>query len=469
LISTLANQYPKSIVCDCKIRLKRESAVCFEAVWISRLTTTMNKSSLDGDVLFAVPKKGRIYNKVVKMLEETGLEYARSPRLDFAKCKTFPNTTILFLPCSDIPQYLDRGNVDIGITGEDMIAESNADVQLELELGFGKCRLCVLGPKGKYRSIQQLHGCTIGTSFPHATKKYFSQHGIDVRVQDISGSVEIACPLGLADAVVDLVETGTTMRAAGLEVVDTIMPTQMVLVSNKHSRHKDTIAQIRRRFEGFSIANDWVLVSYNLPKHLLSQASQITPGMSSPSVVSLEKEGWVALSAMVRRKGYSNVIDRLSHLGATGIFVTELKHYRPGINAKTTAVRKSPSNLSVSTAVGHKPASPLQDPSRFTSSPGRSSGGGSSSLFQDAQQQAPRSPTRSPKAISPNHHSISHVTFGDAHGSSRSTPRTTQQEAALSSNAFANGSNQNAGNFITKRPSTRVQEPPGGKSTFLFG
>jgi ATP phosphoribosyltransferase len=290
----------------------------------------MNESALGGDVLIAVPKKGRVYDSVVAMLKDTGLEYNRSPRLDFAKCKTFPNTTILFLPCSDIPQYLDRGNVDIGITGQDMIAESNASVKTELALGFGQCSLCVLGPAGKFRSVRELQGATIGTSFPNVTKRFFGSQGIDVRIQVISGSVEIACPLGLADAVVDLVETGTTMRAAGLEVVDTIFKTEMVLASNTHSRHKEEISQIVRRIEGYSIARDWVLMTYNLPKHLVPEATLITPGMSSPSVVNLDCEGMVALSAMVPRQGSANKIDQLSAMGATGIFVTELKHYRPG-------------------------------------------------------------------------------------------------------------------------------------------
>ena len=446
-------------------------------------TRTMDRNSLNGDVLFAVPKKGRVYETIVEILKETGLEYSRSPRLDFAKCKTFPNTTILFLPCKDIPQYLDRGNVDIGITGEDMIAESNADIAKELELGFGKCRLCVLGPKGKFRSVRELHGKTVGTSFPVMAKRFFKSQGIDVQIQKISGSVEIACPLGLADAVVDLVETGTTMRAAGLEIVDTIMPTQMVLASNKHSRHREVIAQIVRRIEGYSIARDWVLLSYNLPKYLVAQASIITPGMDGPSVVSLDHEDMVALSAMVRRKGSANKIDELSQLGATGIFVTELKHYRPGLKCQS-ASRAQP--LKVSTKKANADAapsnveavSPLQDPSRFTSSPsarGSSSGGGQSSIAFGTNQ-ASATPDRrhgqapsSQASTSPNHHSRSHVVFGDAHGSSRNTPRSMAQEASMSSNAFASGSNQNAGNVITKRPSTRVHAPPGGKSSFLFG
>ena len=118
----------------------------------------MNSSSLGTDVLFAVPKKGRVYETIVKILKETGLEYRRSPRLDFAKCKTFPDVTILFVPCKDIPQYLDRGNVDLGITGEDMIAECGADVDVGLQLGFGNCKLCVLsgvcdplGPNPQFR------------------------------------------------------------------------------------------------------------------------------------------------------------------------------------------------------------------------------------------------------------------------------------------------------------------------------
>ena len=165
---------------------------------------------------FAIPKKGRLYEKVVEMLKGAGIDFRREPRLDIALCVGLP-ITLVFLPAADIAKYVGEGNVDIGITGQDIVQESMVEVRQIMELGFGKCKLCVQAPvKDQIKSVEQLAGKRIVTSFPDTTKVFFDKLdeklGVQTKIKFVSGSVEAACGLGLADAVVDLVETGTTMK-----------------------------------------------------------------------------------------------------------------------------------------------------------------------------------------------------------------------------------------------------------------
>jgi ATP phosphoribosyltransferase len=167
---------------------------------------------------FAIPKKGRLFDKVVEMLKGAGIEFRREPRLDVALCIGLP-ITLVFLPAADIAKYVGEGNVDIGITGIDVVEESDVVVNHVMDLGFGKCKLCVQAPvKDKILNVEDLAGKRIVTSFPDLTKKYFKQYdeqkNVTTSVKFVSGSVEAACSLGLADAVVDLVETGTTMKVS---------------------------------------------------------------------------------------------------------------------------------------------------------------------------------------------------------------------------------------------------------------
>lgn len=177
-----------------------------------------DSSVLNSNCRFAIPKKGRLFEKVVEMLKGAGIEFRREPRLDIALCVGLP-ITLVFLPAADIAKYVGEGNVDIGITGIDVVQESDVNVKQVMDLGFGKCKLCVQAPvKDKITHVSELAGKRIVTSFPDLTKKYFKQYdeekGVSTSVKFVSGSVEAACSLGLADAVVDLVETGTTMRVS---------------------------------------------------------------------------------------------------------------------------------------------------------------------------------------------------------------------------------------------------------------
>lgn len=175
-------------------------------------------SSPPENLKFAIPKKGRLHEKVVEMLNGAGIEFRREPRLDVALCKGLP-ITLIFLSASDIAKFVGDGNVDLGITGQDMVRENEVTVDFLLDLGFGKCKLSVQAPVAdKIESIDALAGKRIVTSFPNLTKAFFDEYdeklGVKTSINYVSGSVEAACGLGLADAVVDLVETGTTMRVS---------------------------------------------------------------------------------------------------------------------------------------------------------------------------------------------------------------------------------------------------------------
>uniref|UniRef100_A0A7S3PU94 ATP phosphoribosyltransferase n=1 Tax=Chaetoceros debilis TaxID=122233 RepID=A0A7S3PU94_9STRA len=289
-------------------------------------------SSPPGHCKFAIPKKGRLFKKVNELLQGSGIEYHREDRLDVAICKNLP-ITLVFLPASDIAKYVGDGNVDIGITGTDIVEESNVKVDKVMDLGFGSCKLCVQAPVlDQVTDISTLAGGRIVTSFPHLTEKFFAPmdaaKGVKTKVTEVSGSVEAACGLGLADAVVDLVETGTTMRAAGLEVVGEVLSTESILISNVNSKHEDTVKLIKRRIEGYMLAKKFVMISYNVHNDLLDAALKLTPGKKSPNITSLQNSEFKAVTSLVNNKEQNAKMDELHDLGATDILTFALSNTR---------------------------------------------------------------------------------------------------------------------------------------------
>mmetsp|Transcript_11957 Transcript_11957/g.25238 ORF Transcript_11957/g.25238 Transcript_11957/m.25238 type:complete len:292 (+) Transcript_11957:167-1042(+) len=281
--------------------------------------------------LFAVPKKGRLYEKVTDMLKGAGVEYHREARLDVAICKDLP-MTMVFLPASDIPKYVAEGNVDIGVTGIDIVEEVGLDVERVMDLGFGKCRLCVQAPvANQIKDAKELAGSRIVTSFPELTKKFFdpldAEKGVKTSIRFVSGSVEAACGLGLADAVVDLVETGTTMKAAGLEIVSTVLETESILITNPHTTHKGMVDLLQHRIEGYITSKKFVMVSYNCSKDILDTVCKITPGKRSPTITDLT-DGGHAVSGLVKKGEVVKVMDELHAAGARDILVFELSNSR---------------------------------------------------------------------------------------------------------------------------------------------
>lgn len=281
---------------------------------------------------FAIPKKGRLHEKVMKLLDGAGIEHTRQPRLDVALCTNLP-MTLVFLPASDIASYVGEGNVDMGITGKDVVEESGVEVDTVMDLGFGKCSLCVQAPvSDRIEDPKSLAGKRIVTSFPNLTRKYFDKFdaelGVTTKVKFVSGSVEAACGLGLADAVVDLVETGTTMRAAGLEIVADILQTQSVLIQNPHTTHNEVVDLLRRRIEGYITATKYVMVIFNVASSDLVAACKVTPGKRSPTITSLDDGDFKSISALVSKKEVNDIMDRLHDVGAFDILTVDISNSR---------------------------------------------------------------------------------------------------------------------------------------------
>ena len=284
---------------------------------------------------FAIPKKGRLYEQCVDLLKGCGLRYTRNPRLDIAYVNS-PNIKLklVFLPAADIARFVAEGNVDLGLTGQDMVAESNSVVEELLQTGFGICQLAVQAPKvHQIKDPKELCGKRLATSFPHLTEKFFKQlcdeHKLpEPSIRTISGSVEAACALGLADAVVDLVETGATMEEAGLEKIAVVLHTQAVLVANPKSPHKALIETIRKRIEGYLFAKQFSMMYYNIQRKDLPKAEKVTPGMRAPTVSPLEDPNWVSVGAMVPSKEVADIMDRLQDIGATDMFIISIENCR---------------------------------------------------------------------------------------------------------------------------------------------
>lgn len=282
--------------------------------------------------LLAIPKKGRLYDRVMALVNGAGLDHHRPNRLDVAHCTNLP-VTIVFLPASDIASYVAEGNVDVGITGTDCVREAQADVEVILSLGFGSCQLCVQAPvAAKISHPSELAGKRIVTSFPNVAKEYFQQFDApgkpSTSIKFVSGSVEAACGLGLADAVVDLVETGTTMRAAGLEVVSEVLTTEAILISNKSSKNAAMVNLIKQRIKGYMTATSYMMISYNATRAILATVLKITPGKRSPTVSELDGDAGVAVSALVLKSNASQIMDQLEAAGATDILLLALSNSR---------------------------------------------------------------------------------------------------------------------------------------------
>lgn len=293
-------------------------------------------------LLFAVPKKGRLYEKCCTLLNGADIQFRRSNRLDIALSTNLP-IALIFLPAADIPVFVGEGNCDLGITGLDQIKEADMFDQIEdlLDLQFGKCKLQFQVPAdGDITSANQLVGKKIVSSFTKLTTDYFKQlegvsdaSQLSTNIRYVGGSVEASCALGVADAIVDLVESGETMKAAGLKALETVLSTSAHLISSKNPRYPEMVNKIHQRFEGVLAAQRYVLCNYNTPKAIMSQCLAITPGRRAATVSTLDKhaddeEDWVAISSMVERNKIGDVMDELKKVGASDILVLEIANCR---------------------------------------------------------------------------------------------------------------------------------------------
>jgi ATP phosphoribosyltransferase len=275
-----------------------------------------------------VPSKGRLAELAAQLLTDAGLSFRRSDRSLFARCKDMP-IEITFLRTDDIPVLVAEGAIGLGITGADLVAESGAELVHRLDLGVGSCRLALCVPDdASIDDPRQLAGRRVATSFPRITKRWLAERGVDAHFVALSGSVEVMITLGVADAIVDLVETGSTLAANRLRVLDEIGRYETVLVQDPHISHPDLADRIVRRLEGIVIARSWSLLEYNVPRLRLAEAEQITPGFKSPTVMALEDPAWCAVRAMVRRSEAHAIKERLEAIGAVAMIETRIANCR---------------------------------------------------------------------------------------------------------------------------------------------
>lgn len=279
---------------------------------------------------FALPSKGRLAEPAAELVKASGYKFRLHGRNLYATCRN-AEIVFIFVRADDIPLLVDRGVVDVGITGSDLVEERQAKVTELLELGFGRCRLCLAVPDScPEGDLTQFSGKRIATSFPRVTQAFFAERGVEVETIEMNGSVEIMVALELADAIVDIVETGDSLRENHMKVFADIGRYQTVLIARPDKADDPAVRQIKRRLEGVLVANQWGLLEYNIPEDTLKAAEAVTPGYESPTVQRLDQQGWLAVKVMVRKDQIVQAMDELETIGATGIFETELRNCRLG-------------------------------------------------------------------------------------------------------------------------------------------
>ena len=285
-------------------------------------------SAVTNHLRIGIPSKGRLSELATELLLQAGLNFRRQDRSLFARVSSMP-VEITFLRTDDIPTLCAEGAIDLGITGSDLVQEANAEVQVRMKLGVGRCKLAICVPThSDIERPSQLAGKRVATSFPNTTERFLIQHGAPVHLVKLNGSVEVMISLGVADAIVDLVETGSTLAANQLRILTEIGHYETVLVQSPACRDLVTADRIVRRLEGVVIARDYSLLEYNVPRAKLAAAEAVTPGFTSPTVTSLEDSGWCAVRAMVKSSDVISIMEKLEALGALAILEMSISNCR---------------------------------------------------------------------------------------------------------------------------------------------
>lgn len=275
----------------------------------------------------AVQKSGRLTDKTIDLLKGIGLNFDDYKRSLLVKCLNF-DVELLLIRDDDIPEYVEDGVCDLGFVGANTVAEDEADVTILRGLGYGVCRLSIAMQKNGSHKIEDLAGKKIATSYPVLTKKYFDSKGIDVNIITLSGSVEIAPRLEIADAITDLVSTGGTLKANGLVEVGTIFDseTQLIQTNKPLSEGKQKlIEKILQRIEGYKKAAESRYIMMNAPQEAVPEIKKIIPSLKSPTVMPLADNGMVAIHTVIPLTTFWDVMENLKEAGATGIVMLPIE------------------------------------------------------------------------------------------------------------------------------------------------
>jgi ATP phosphoribosyltransferase len=281
-----------------------------------------------GLLRIAVPNKGALAEASAQMLSEAGYRQ-RWDAKDLVLVDEANAAEFYYLRPRDIAVYVGEGTLDLGITGRDLLLDSGAAAQEVLALGFGRSKFRFAAPVEADPDLDYLQGKRVATSYPGLLGRWLGERGIKARLIQLDGAVESAIRLGVADAVADVVETGSTLRKAGLTVFgDVIMESEAVLIRRADAPEPPGLEQLVRRLSGVIVARDYVLVDYDVEESNLPATAALAPGLEGPTVSPLAKAGWCAVRALVPRPGHQALMDRLYEAGARAILVTDVSACR---------------------------------------------------------------------------------------------------------------------------------------------
>ena len=275
----------------------------------------------------AVQSKGRLYDETMMLLEEAGIKLNGGKRTLLVAAKDF-HVEVLFLRDDDIPESVANGVADVGIVGENEYVEKGAKAQLVKRLGFSKCRLSLAIPKDeKYEGVDWFNGKTIATSYPEILDTYLNSKNVKSNIHVITGSVEIAPGIGLADAIFDIVSSGSTLVSNQLKEVEVVMKSEALLISTPglSAEKQDILDELIFRFEAIQLADGKKYVLLNAPKEKLDDIIEVLPGMKSPTVTPLANGEWVSVQSVISEKHFWEIIGKLKSLGAEGILVLPIE------------------------------------------------------------------------------------------------------------------------------------------------
>jgi ATP phosphoribosyltransferase len=275
----------------------------------------------------AIQKSGRLSEKSLKLLEECGIKLSNGDRKLKAEAENFP-VEILFLRDDDIPQYVEQGVADIGILGENEVWEKAKNVTVVEKLGFARCKLSLAIPKDEtYTGLEYFKNKKIATSYPKILENFFKEKGINVFIEEIGGSVEIATSIGLADAIFDIVSTGSTLIMNGLKEVEIVTRSEAVLISNTalDNEKQAILDKLVFRTQAVKTASRNKYILLNAPNSSIEAICKALPGMKSPTILPLAEEGWSSLHSVVKEDEFWDVIDQLKSYGAQGILVVPIE------------------------------------------------------------------------------------------------------------------------------------------------
>lgn len=275
----------------------------------------------------AIQKSGRLSEKSLELLKECGIKISNGDRKLKTEAKNFP-IEILFLRDDDIPQYVEQGVADIGILGENEVWEKEKKIKVIEKLGFANCKLSLAIPKDEnYSGLSFFTNKKIATSYPNILQKFFKEKGIKVEIEEIGGSVEIAPGIGLADAIFDIVSTGSTLLMNGLKEVEIVTLSEAVLIGNNNINSDKLIILEKLLFRIKAVRNSsenkYILL--NAPNESIPHIISILPGMKSPTILPLAENGWSSIHSVVKEDEFWDIIEQLKNLGAQGILVVPIE------------------------------------------------------------------------------------------------------------------------------------------------